>query len=113
MTPDYDSSLAPGQAARREQRGMAAMTMKQRIKARLTAGLAPIALEVFDESDQHKGHSGAREGGETHYRINIVADGFAGKGKVERHRMVYGLLKEEFAAGVHALALRTLAPGEE
>ena len=40
------------------------MTMKQRIEARLTAGLAPIALEVFDESDRHKGHSGAREGGE-------------------------------------------------
>lgn len=89
------------------------MTMKQRIEARLTAGLAPIALEVFDELDRHKGHSGAREGGETHYRIDIVADGFASKGKVERHRMVYGLLKEEFAAGVHALALRTLAPGEE
>ena len=41
-----------------------------------------------------------------------VADRFAGKGKIERHRMVYALLKEEFASGVHALALQTLAPGE-
>ena len=88
------------------------MTMKQRIEARLTEGLAPIALEVLDESDRHKGHSGARAGGETHYRVDIVADRFAGKGKVERHRMVYELLKEEIAAGVHALALRTRAPGE-
>ena len=88
------------------------MTMKQQIEARLTEGLAPIALEVLDESDRHKGHSGARAGGETHYRVDIVAERFAGKGKVERHRMVYGLLKEEFAAGVHALALKTLAPGE-
>ena len=88
------------------------MTMKQRIEARLTAGLAPIALDVLDESDRHKGHSGARAGGETHYRVDIVADRFAGKGKVERHRMVYELLKEEIAAGVHALALRTRASGE-
>ena len=88
------------------------MSMKERIEARLTAGLAPITLDVLDESDRHKGHSGAREGGETHYRIHIVASGFAGKGKVQRHRMVYDLLKEEIAAGVHALALRTLAPDE-
>ena len=88
------------------------MTMKQRIEASLTAGLAPITLDVLDESDQHEGHSGARAGGETHYRINIVADGFAGKSKVQRHRMVYALLKDEIAAGVHALALKTRAPGE-
>ena len=88
------------------------MITKQRIEARLTSGLAPVTLDVLDESHLHAGHSGAREGGQTHYRIHIVSESFAGKGKVERHRMVYGLLKDELAAGVHALALKTLAPGE-
>jgi BolA protein len=88
------------------------MTMKERIEARLFEGLAPSALEIIDESHLHAGHGGAREGGETHYRIHIVAAGFAGKGKVARHRMVYALLAAEFADGVHALALQTLAPGE-
>jgi BolA protein len=88
------------------------MSMKERIESRLARGLEPIKLDVLDESDRHKGHSGAREGGETHYRVHIVAERFAGKPKVERHRMVYALLKDEFAAGVHALALQTLAPGE-
>ena len=88
------------------------MSMKERIENRLASGLEPIKLDVLDESDRHKGHSGAREGGETHYRVYIVAERFAGKPKVERHRMVYALLKDEFAAGVHALALQTLAPGE-
>jgi BolA family transcriptional regulator, general stress-responsive regulator len=88
------------------------MSMKDRIEARLTQGLAPVALDVVDESDMHTGHAGAREGGQTHYRVYIVAEGFVGKSKVQRHRMVYALLKDEFADGVHALALQTLAPGE-
>jgi BolA family transcriptional regulator, general stress-responsive regulator len=88
------------------------MDMKNRIEARLAQGLAPIEMTVIDESDRHHGHSGAREGGQTHYRVHIVAAGFAGKSKVARHRMVYALLADEFAAGVHALALQTLAPGE-
>ena len=88
------------------------MSMKERIENRLWSGLEPIKLDVLDESDRHKGHAGAGEGGETHYRVYIVAERFAGKPKVERHRMVYALLKDEFDAGVHALALQTLAPGE-
>ncbi len=88
------------------------MTMKERIATRLTEGLSPTRLEIVDESDRHKGHAGARDGGETHYRVHIVSEAFAGKGRVERHRIVYALLADEFADGVHALALQTLAPGE-
>jgi BolA protein len=88
------------------------MTMKERIAAKLARGLDPTTLEIVDESDRHKGHAGAREGGETHFRIHIVSQAFAGKGRLERHRMVNALLADEFAAGVHALALKTSAPGE-
>ena len=88
------------------------MSMRDRIAAKLTMGLNPLALDVEDESDRHHGHAGAREGGETHYRVYIVSESFAGKSRVARHRLVYDQLGEEFAAGLHALALRALAPGE-
>jgi BolA protein len=88
------------------------MNMETRIKAKLTAGLDPIALTIEDESHRHAGHAGARAGGETHYRIKVASARFSGKGRVERHRMVYALLADEIAAGVHALALQTSAPGE-
>lgn len=88
------------------------MTMKDRIETQLTRGLAPLALTIEDESHRHAGHSGARPGGQTHYNVHIVSERFVGKGKVERHRMVYALLKDEFASGLHALALQTLAPAE-
>ena len=88
------------------------MDIKERIEAKLEAGLDPVRLEVEDESHLHAGHSGAREGGQTHYRIKVASARFSGKGRIERHRMVYALLADEIAESVHALALRTLAPGE-
>ena len=88
------------------------MNIEARIKQKLSAGLEPISLEVLDESHLHAGHSGTREGGQTHYRIKVASARFSGKGRIERHRMVYALLADEIAEGVHALALRTLAPGE-
>jgi len=86
--------------------------MQERIVARLTAGLAPQRLDIVDESARHAGHSGARPGGGTHYRVRIVSERFAGLNRVRRHRLVYDLLPAEFADGLHALALDTKTPGE-
>jgi BolA family transcriptional regulator, general stress-responsive regulator len=86
--------------------------MQERIVARLTAALDPILLDVVDESDRHAGHAGAREGGGTHYRVRVVSAKFDRHSRIERHRLVYGLLTEEFADGLHALALVAKAPGE-
>jgi BolA family transcriptional regulator, general stress-responsive regulator len=85
------------------------MDMKESITGKLTAALAPTALEVMDESDQHAGHGGWREGETTHVRVRIVSAAFAGKGRVEVHRMVNALLAGEFAAGLHALAIEAKA----
>jgi BolA family transcriptional regulator, general stress-responsive regulator len=86
--------------------------MQQRIVARLTEALDPVAINVVDESDRHAGHAGARPGGGTHYRVQIVSARFVRKSRVERHRLIYGLLAKEFADGLHALALVAKAPGE-
>jgi BolA protein len=88
------------------------MGMRERIVERLTAALAPARLEVIDESHRHAGHSGARPGGETHYRVEIVSAAFSAKSRVQRHRLVYDALTAEIADGVHALALDARAPGE-
>lgn len=88
------------------------MTVKDRIAERLERGLAAAQVEVVDESHKHAGHAGARLEGETHFRLRIVSADFAGKRSVERHRMVYDLLRPEIAAGVHALAMTTLTPDE-
>ena len=82
------------------------------IKRKLDAALAPEALEIVDESHLHAGHAGARPGGESHFRVRIVATAFTGQSRIARQRRVYEILAAELAGDVHALSLVTLAPGE-
>lgn len=88
------------------------MSLRDTMTDKLTAAFAPILLEVLDESENHRGHGGWREGGETHFRVRIVSAAFAGKSRVERHRMVNQALDAELKGRVHALTMETRAPGE-
>ena len=83
-----------------------------RIEKKLTEALAPDSVKVVDESHQHEGHAGHRPGGQTHFRVYIVAQAFAGKTRIDRHRLVNAILSDELKAGVHALAIHAQAPGE-
>ncbi len=89
------------------------MKVAERIEEKLTAALSPARLVVKDDSHKHQGHAGWREGGETHFRVEVVAEFFEGKSRVERQRAVYDLLADELADRVHALQLKTLAPSED
>jgi BolA family transcriptional regulator, general stress-responsive regulator len=75
------------------------------------ASLEPHSIEVTDDSASHAGHAGARGGG-GHYELTIVSPRFAGKSRIERHRMVYAALGSLMQRDIHALALTTYAPGE-
>ncbi|HKG84341.1 MAG TPA: BolA family protein [Beijerinckiaceae bacterium] len=88
------------------------MSLKDWITATLRERLDPIRLVVEDESQQHFGHAGWREGGETHFRIDVVSPAFEGKSRVERHRIVNAALAGAFERGLHALAIQAKAPGE-
>ena len=88
------------------------MTMKAQIAEKLATAFAPQKLEVIDESHQHEGHAGHRQGGETHFRVHIVSEAFRGKSRLECHRMVNQTLSGELASGVHALAIHASAPEE-
>ena len=87
------------------------MSVAARIRERLAA-LEPLALELVDESAQHEGHAGARPGGNTHWRLTIVSQRFAGQPTVARHRMVYQALGELMQDPIHALAITARAPEE-
>lgn len=73
------------------------------MRARL-AGLSPSRLEIIDESENHRGHGGWREGGETHFRIRMASAAFAGLNHVARHRLVHRTLGD-IVPRIHALAL--------
>lgn len=89
------------------------MKVAESIRAKLTHALSPARLTIVDESHRHAGHAGSRPEGETHFQVSIVASAFHGKSRLERQRMVYGVLAEELADRVHALSLKTLTPEED
>jgi len=81
------------------------MALADQIHARLEAAFAPSLLEVHDDSEAHRGHSGWREGGETHFQVTIRAAAFSGMSRVARHRAVHAALGADLVARIHALGL--------
>ncbi len=92
------------------------MSVKETMRTKLEAALAPLSLAVIDDSAKHAGHilhpGGVEPRGETHFTVNVVSEAFAGKSRLDRHRMVNAILAEELAANVHALAIQAKAPGD-
>ena len=81
-----------------------------RLREMLQQALAPTSLEIRDDSEAHAGHAGAREG--AHMAVRIVAEGFAGRTLLQRHRMVYAAAAPLLSKGIHALQVDALTPAE-
>lgn len=82
------------------------------IRERLEAAFAPTSLEIIDDSHRHAGHAGAKDG-RGHFRVNIVAEHFAGAKTIERHRMVYAAMGSLMQTDIHALSVTAVAPSEQ
>ncbi len=88
------------------------MGMEETIREKLTEAFSPLNLDVVNDSHRHSGHAGSPGTGESHFRVTILSDRFAGLSRVERHRLVNEALATELSGPVHALAIKALAPGE-
>jgi BolA protein len=89
------------------------VSVADEIRTKLIQGLSPIRLDIVDESHLHVGHSGAPEGGESHFRVSVVSGAFDGISRIQRQRMVYRLLESELQGAVHALSIITRTPAED
>lgn len=83
----------------------------QAIRERLEQAIAPQSVEVIDESHKHVGHAGARDG-RGHFVVNVVADAFADKSLIQRHRMVYDAMGTLMETDIHALSINARTPQE-
>lgn len=80
------------------------------IRERLTRSFAPETLEIIDESHKHAGHASA--GGAGHFVVEIVAEAFAGKNLIQRHRLVYNAVDDIMHSEIHALSIKASTPAE-
>ncbi len=81
------------------------MSRTQEIRTALEQAFKPQHLEVIDESEQHRGHSGYMEGGESHFRVVIRSPQFAPMSRIQRHRAIHSALGPDLIGRIHALAL--------
>ena len=81
------------------------MATADTIAQKLKDALSPQHLAVEDVSHHHAGHAGWREGGGTHFTVTITAAVFAGKSRVQQHRLINTILADELAGDIHALEL--------
>lgn len=89
------------------------MPVRDEIIKVLQQELSPVFIDVNDFSEKHRGHAGYGEKGESHFAVIVVSDGFAGKSRVERQRMVYGALDDMVTNGpIHALTIKALTVDE-
>ena len=87
-------------------------SVADQIAIRLNELLAPSRLEVVNDSHHHAGHMGDNGTGETHFTVRIESSRFAGLNRVARQRLVNQALADLLAGPIHALSLKTSAPGE-
>lgn len=71
----------------------------------LTKAFQPEELRVIDESHKHVGHAGHTGEGESHFLVQIVSEKFAGKTRLEMHKMVYSSLND-IVPRIHALQIQ-------
>jgi BolA protein len=90
----------------------AIMRVEEQITEKLRQAFAPVSLDVVNDSDRHRGHASSPGTEDSHFTIKVVSASFAGKSRLERHRMVNAVLAEELNGPVHALAISALAPEE-
>lgn len=86
------------------------MSVADEISERISAALGPEHLRVIDESEGHRGHAGYREGGQSHFRVEIAARSLDHLGRLERHRAVHDAVGAELMARIHALAITFVHP---
>ena len=81
------------------------------VRERLYQALGAEFVEIDDQSHLHAGHSGAAAGG-SHFEVVVVSKAFEGLATLARHRLVYEAMGDAMTQDIHALSIKTYAPGE-
>ena len=82
------------------------MGLDTEIRTALDAAFAPTSLAVINESHKHAGHAGDDGSGQSHWRVEIESETFAGQSRITKHRAVHTALGPDIIGRIHALSLQ-------
>jgi BolA protein len=78
------------------------------LERKLQNRFKPSRLVIINESNDHKGHQGFKEGIVTHIKIQIEAEELKGKSLVASHKLIYEAINQEMQSGLHAIAIEVI-----
>lgn len=78
------------------------------IEKKLRENLTIEYLEIINNSYLHKGHIGYKDSNDTHFEVIIKSPDLKNLSKIEAHRKINRILKEEFSIGLHALEIKII-----
>ena len=81
------------------------MQIKNQIIQKLQNSLSPEKIEVIDESHKHQGHAGNHLSSQSHFILKISAKIFDNKTKLESHKLIHNILKQEISQ-IHSLVIK-------
>jgi len=84
----------------------------ERIASRLESAFSGALVSVIDDSARHAGHAGARHGA-GHFIVRIESQAFAGRSRLQRHRMVYDALADMLPGEIHALSIEAISSDDD
>ena len=84
------------------------MNRTKKIKTILEKHLINFEIIVTDNSKSHKGHNNFDGYGETHIIIELKSNLPSKKDRLEIHKKINFLLKEEFKLGLHSLQIKII-----
>ena len=82
--------------------------IQDQVEQRLTEHFSPFFAEIVNESHMHSVPTGS----ESHFKVTLVSNVFAGLRLVKRHQEVYRILQPLIGSPIHALALHTYTESE-
>ena len=82
------------------------MERKKRIKKILLNSFKSWIIEVVDISYQHKGHNNYTGNDETHFSIILYPNINGNFKRLDIHKKINYLLRDEFSSGLHALEIK-------
>ncbi|WP_286239348.1 BolA family protein [Neptuniibacter halophilus] len=83
------------------------MSIEAVIRNRLEEGLNLEHLVIENESHMHSGPAT-----DSHFKLTVVSEDFAGKRMVQRHQLIFGLMADRMNNPIHALSMHLFTQQE-
>ena len=80
------------------------ITFLEKIKAKINSKLNPEGILLIDNSYLHTKHK-SFDSNKLHLKLIVKSEKLKGMGKIDAHKVIFSILKDEMKSKIHALEI--------